>query len=284
MSLLAINWAPDPELISLGPIHIRYYGLFFVAGFILGYQMFVKFFKRENLPVELLDTLLYTLLGCTLVGARLGHVLFYEPAYYLANPAEILKVWQGGLASHGGTIAVLLGMWWYVRRYGKKYNFDYLWLTDRLAIACSFAAMSIRLGNFMNSEIYGYETSLPWGVIFSRAGEVVPKHPTQLYEALSYFVTGVLLLCLYKFKFEKIKRGLLLGIFFIGMFATRFVIEFVKEPQVGFEENMALNMGQLLSIPFILIGLFLIVRSFIVKDSFAITPPLPPIKESKKKK
>lgn len=259
-----INWSVDPEIFSIGPVHVRYYGLLFMSGFILGYWMFIKFFQREGLPVTLLDTLLYLLLGCTLVGSRLGHVLFYQPEYYLANPVEILKVWEGGLASHGGTIAIMIGMVWYVNKYGKKYRFDYLWLLDHLAIAVCFAAMFIRLGNLMNSEIYGNPTDLPWGFVFELRGETLPKHPTQLYEALCYFTTGIILLYLYYFCAQKIKRGLLLGIFFIGIFGSRFLIEFVKEPQVAFEEGMALNMGQILSVPFIIIGVTLIVRSFFI--------------------
>lgn len=273
MSLLAVNWDINPEIFSLGPIHIRYYGILFVSGFILGYRMFIWFFQREKLPITLLDTLLYTLLGCTLVGSRLGHVFFYEPAYYLAHPAEILMVWKGGLASHGGSIAIMLGMWWYVHKYGRKFHFDYLWLLDRLAIATAFASMFIRLGNLMNSEVYGHETSLPWGFIFSQNGELLPKHPTQLYEALCYFFTGVILLVLYKFYLDKIKRGLLIGIFFIGIFGSRFFIEFVKENQVSFEQGMTLNMGQWLSIPFVLLGIFLIIRSFVVKTPATIVLP-----------
>jgi prolipoprotein diacylglyceryl transferase len=259
---MAVNWNVNPELLSIGPVHLRYYGILFMAGFILGYWMFTKFFKREGLPLELLDTLLYTLLGCTIVGARLGHVLFYQPDYYLAHPMEILKVWEGGLASHGGTIAIMIGMWWFVKKYGRKHDFDYLWLLDRLAVAVCFAAMFIRLGNLMNSEIYGNPTDMPWGFIFELRGETVPKHPTQLYEALCYLGTGIILSCLYWFRLDKIKQGLLLGIFFIGIFASRFLIEYVKEPQVSFEEGMILNMGQILSIPFIIMGIALIVRSF----------------------
>ena len=259
---LAVNWSVDPEIFSIGPVSVRYYGLLFMSGFILGYWMFTKFFKREGLPLELLDTLLYTLLGCTIVGARLGHVLFYQPDYYLAHPMEILKVWEGGLASHGGTIAIMIGMWWFVKKYGRKYNFNYIWILDRLAVAVCFAAAFIRLGNLMNSEIYGNPTDLPWGFIFELRGETLPKHPTQLYEALCYLGTGIILSCLYWFRLDKIKQGLLLGIFFIGIFASRFLIEYVKEPQVSFEEGMILNMGQILSIPFIIMGVALIVRSF----------------------
>ena len=267
--MLFVNWDIDPILLQIGGFQLRYYGLLFIVGFYLGYYMFKYFFRRENKPVELLDTLLWTLMLCTIVGARLGHCLFYQPEYFLARPVEILKVWEGGLASHGGTIAIMIGMWWFVKKYGRKYDFGYIWLLDRLAIATAFAAMFIRLGNLMNSEIYGHETSLPWGFIFALNGEIVPKHPTQLYEALCYLTTGIVLFSIYKFALPKIREGLLLGIFFIGIFLSRFFIEFVKENQVGFEEGMALNMGQLLSIPFILMGIYLIVRSFMAKTPMA---------------
>ncbi len=260
-SALAINWNVNPEITSIGPVHIRYYSLFFVIGFWLGYRMFVYFYKREQLPVSLLDPLLFTLIICTIVGARLGHVLFYQPEYYLANPAEIFKIWHGGLASHGGAIAILIGLWWYARHYGKKYSFDFLWILDRIGIAIAFAGMFIRLGNLMNSEIYGDVTDLPWGFVFLRNGEIFPKHPTQLYEALAYLILGIALLLLYKYRLDKLKRGFLFGLFLTGLFGTRFLIEFIKEPQVDFEAGMALNMGQLLSIPFVIAGIILMIRS-----------------------
>ena len=209
--MLFVNWDVDPILLHVGGFQLRYYGLLFIVGFYLGFYMFRYFFRREGKPVELLDTLLWVLILCTIVGARLGHVLFYQPGYYLANPGEILKVWEGGLASHGGTIALIIGMWWFVKKYGRRYDFSYLWLLDRLAIATAFAAMFIRLGNLMNSEIYGHETSLPWGFIFLQNGETVAKHPTQLYEALCYLGTGIILFCIlgseffinYKVNFKK---------------------------------------------------------------------------------
>ena len=255
---LAINWSPSPEIFSIGPVHIRYYSVLFVSGFIIGYYIFVKFFKREGLPVEILDTLLYTLLGSAVIGARLGHCLFYEPEYYLARPWEILKIWEGGLASHGGAIAILIAIWYYVRKYGKKHNFNYIWLMDRIGIATALAGALIRLGNLMNSEIYGNPTSLPWGFIFELRGETVAKHPTQLYEALAYLFTFVLLMWLYYKHLNKLKRGTLFGLFLIGIFGARFFIEFIKEPQVSFEQSMTLNMGQWLSIPFVSVGVGLI--------------------------
>ncbi|MEZ7884878.1 MAG: prolipoprotein diacylglyceryl transferase [Bacteroidales bacterium] len=260
-SLLSITWGPSPEIFSLGPIHIRYYSILFVSGFIIGYYIFLWFFKREKLPTDILDILLYTLLGATLIGARLGHCLFYEPEYYLANPIKILKVWEGGLASHGGAVAILIAIWIFVRKYGEKYKFDYWWLFDRIGIATALAGAMIRLGNLMNSEIYGNPTDLPWGFIFTLRGETIPKHPTQLYEALSYLALFFLLMWMYKKYLPVLKRGTLFGIFLTVLFATRFLIEFVKEPQVSFEQGMALNMGQLLSIPFILFGLGLLFYS-----------------------
>lgn len=184
--------------------------------------------------------------------------------------------WKGGLASHGGTIALFIAMWWFSSHYGKKYDFDFLWILDRLCITVCFAAVLIRLGNLCNSEIYGDVTDLPWGFVFERRGETMPKHPTQLYEALSYLILGLGLLWAYRHRLDKIYRGTFIGIFFIVLFGMRFLIEFIKEPQVGFEESMALNMGQLLSIPFILIGVGMLVYAFIRKQPAAIVHPEKP--------
>ena len=268
MDFLSIVWNVDPIICKIGPLAIRYYSLLFIAGFPFGYWLFTKFFKNEGLDVKLLEPLLYALLIGTIVGARLGHCLFYQPYYFLTAEhwLEIFMPWRGGLASHGGTIGVILAVLWYVHKYGKQAGFDALWLFDRLAIAVCFAACTIRLGNLFNSEIYGCETSLPWGVIFERRGEVVPKHPTQIYEALSYLLLGLLLLFTYNKRLDKVHKGWFLGVFFIGCFGMRFLIEFIKEDQEAFEQGMLLNMGQILSIPFILAGIFFVVRSCIRKD------------------
>ena len=266
---LAINWSVNPEIFSLGPLSVRWYGLLFISGFILGWYIFKWFFQREDIPVTLLDPLLYTLLIGTIVGARLGHCLFYQPDYYLGSWqgfTEIFMPWKGGLASHGGTIALIFAMLWFARRYGRKHDFDFIWILDHLAIAVCFAATFIRLGNLFNSEIYGDVTNLPWGFVFELRGETLPKHPTQLYEALSYFLLGIALILTYKFKADKVYRGFFIGTFFIGCFGMRFLIEFIKEPQVMFEQNMALNMGQLLSIPFVLMGIGLLVYSYVKKQ------------------
>ena len=264
LEALVINWDVNPELLSLGSLSIRWYSLLFISGFILGWFIFRWFCRRENVSETVLDPLLYTLLIGTIVGARLGHCLFYQPDYYLTSEhfLEIFMPWKGGLASHGGTLVLFFALIWFARKYGKKHNFDFLWLLDHLAIPTSFAAMFIRLGNLFNSEIYGAVTDLPWGFVFVRDGQTLPAHPTQLYEALSYALLGVVLLLLYNNRVKGLYRGSYIGIFFVVLFGMRFIIEFVKNNQVSFEEGMALNMGQLLSIPFILIGLAILVYSY----------------------
>ncbi len=276
---LFINWHVSPEILAIGPISLRWYSILFVSGFILGWFIFKKFFIREGVPVQLLDPLLYTLLIGTIVGARLGHCLFYQPDYYLGSWQgfwEIFMPWKGGLASHGGTIALFIAMIWFARHYGRKHDFDFLWILDHLAIAVCFAATFIRLGNLFNSEIYGDVTTLPWGFVFELRGETLPKHPTQLYEALSYFLLGVVLTLLYKYKAEKMYRGTFIGVFFIVLFGMRFLIEFIKEPQVGFENDMVLNMGQWLSIPFILMGIGMLIYAFIKKQPVLVVHPEKP--------
>ena len=276
LDILAIHWHANPEIFCLGPLSIRWYSLLFISGFILGWYIFKWFFTRENVPVTLLDPLLSTLLIGTIVGARLGHCLFYQPDYYLGSWEgfwEIFMPWKGGLASHGGTIALVIAMIWFARHYGRKHNFDFLWIMDRLCIAVCFAGAFIRLGNLFNSEIYGDVTSLPWGFVFELRGETEPKHPTQLYEALSYTILGVILILLYKYRLKKMFRGEFIGIFFMALFGLRFLIEFIKEPQVGFEENMVLNMGQWLSVPFILLGVAILVYSLVRKQPAEVEQP-----------
>jgi len=272
---LFIHWHADPILIHLGSFGIRWYSLLFVGGFILGYYIFRWMMRREGLDdKKLLDPLLYTLLICTIIGSRLGHCLFYQPDYYLGSWQgflEIFQPWKGGLASHGGAIALILGMIWFSRKYGKPNNFDFLWIMDRLCLTVAFAGCFIRLGNLFNSEIYGNVTTLPWGVIFDLRRETEPKHPTQLYEAFSYLILGLVMLWLYRNKLEKLHRGFLFGLFLVGCFGMRFLIEFVKEPQVEFEQSMALDMGQLLSIPFILVGIGLIIYAEVTKKPAGIT-------------
>jgi len=269
-SLLVIHWNVSPELFNLGPLSIRWYGLLFAAGFLAGYTILTRMFKSEGESVEWVDKLFIYVIIATIVGARLGHVIFYGWDYYSQHLLEIFlpiaKTASGykfvgfqGLASHGGSFGILIAVWWYSKKVTKR---SMLWTLDRLAVPVALVSAMIRTGNLMNSEIYGVATSMPWGFIFERNGETVAKHPTMIYEALSYLATFFILLFLfYKKKSLKDRQGLFLGIFFLGIFLTRFLIEFVKENQEAFEANMTLNMGQILSIPFVLAGLYLIYHS-----------------------
>ena len=266
MELLAVNWNVDPAILHIGGFELRWYSLLFVSGLILGWFIMQRFFRREKISEALLDPMLYMLLICTIVGARLGHVIFYQPDYYFGSWKGFLEIfmpWKGGLASHGGTIALLIGIWWYAKKYGPKNHFDFVWVLDHLVIPVAFAACFIRLGNLFNSEIYGGPTDLPWGFVFQRNGETVPCHPTQLYEAGTYLLLGLCLMWLYWNKLEKMYRGMFVGIFLIVCFGSRFLIEFVKNDQVDFEADMLLNMGQILSIPFILLGIGFLVYAFV---------------------
>ena len=290
IDFLAIHWNVSPEIFHIGSFAVRWYSLLWVVGFVLGWYIFKWYFKREGLPLSLLDPLLITLIVASIIGARLGHCLFYDRAYYLAHPLEILMIWKGGLASHGGAIAIVLAMWWYAHKYGRKNGFDTLWILDRLCIAVCFVGALIRIGNLMNSEICGNPTDLPWGFIFERAGGTVPQHPTQIYEALAYTLLGFALLAMYRYMLPKLKRGTILGIFFIVLFGVRFLIEFIKEPQVESEVGLSLNYGQQLSIPFIIIGIGLLVWSLIYGKPATVdkveTPrkPKEPTHYAKKKK
>jgi len=250
-----IHWNVNPEIFRLGNFAVRWYGLFFALAFLLGYIIVGKMFKKEGVPEALLDKLtLYMALG-TIIGARLGHVCFYEPTYFFQHPGEILKIWHGGLASHGAAIGILLALWLFARNTKRHF----LWVIDRIVVVVALAGFFIRMGNLMNSEIYGINTHLPWGFIFVRNGETVPKHPTQIYEALSYLIIFVVLYWIYLKKQGKVPEGYLFSLFLIMTFTARFLIEFIKEVQEPFESNLPLDMGQLLSIPFILTGIILLI-------------------------
>lgn len=267
MTLAYINWNADPEIAKLfGIISLRYYSILFVTGLILGYLIVKEIYRRENVSVENLDKLaLYILFG-TIVGARLGHCLFYEPAYFLRHPLEIIlpfrwKVGESfeftgyqGLASHGGAIGVLSALFIYCR----KYKVRMLWLLDRLAVATPVTGAFIRLGNFMNSEIIGEPTNSAFGVVFQRV-DLLPRHPTQLYEAAAYCVIFAVLIVFYAKQHKKRADGFTFGLFLVLLFSARILIEFFKINQVDFENGMLLNMGQLLSIPFVVTGILLII-------------------------
>lgn len=261
-----LNWNVDPVIFWItDTFPLKYYGAFFAAGLLLGFYIVRNIYKKENVSLESLDSLLIYVIVGTVLGARLGHCFFYELSYFIQHPIEILLPIQKikgsyefvgfqGLASHGGTIGVLIA----ILLYCKKHKVHLLWILDRMAVAVPITAAFIRFGNFMNSEIYGKPTNGKWGVIFQR-DDLIPRHPTQLYEAFSYlFIFGFLF---FMFRSQKIKerKGLIFGFFLTLLFLARFIIEFFKENQEVFENNMLINMGQILSIPFILIGLTLII-------------------------
>lgn len=260
-----VYWDVDPVIFWLtDTFPLKYYGFLFVTGLLLGYLIVKNIYKKEAIPLEQLDSLLtYIVLG-TIIGARLGHCLFYQPDYFLDHPLEIILPIQKingaykfigyqGLASHGGAIGVLIAIMIYCR----KYKVNLLWILDKVAIAIPVTGAFIRFGNFMNSEIYGKPTNGNWGVVFVQ-DDLIPRHPTQLYEAFSYLLIALALFIIYnKTQISKTK-GIMFGFFLIFLFSARFVIEFFKENQVGFENSMILNMGQLLSIPFVLSGVLLI--------------------------
>lgn len=267
--LNVVTWMVDPILFEWGNVHVGWYGLLFAVGLIVfGYYIEQRMWEREKLPEGWLNALFYYVLIGTVVGARLGHCLFYHPEYYLADPIEILKVWEGGLASHGGVVGIITAVYFFSRRYSHR---SMLWTLDRLVVPTGLVGGMIRLGNLMNHEIYGHATDLPWGfrfitnVPYWRAGAEpvfsVPSHPTQIYEALAYFVIFGILMWLYWRKNMQRKVGFLSGVFMILVFGVRFFVEFLKNDQAAFEADMILNMGQLLSIPCILIGIACIIYS-----------------------
>ncbi|MDR2119162.1 MAG: prolipoprotein diacylglyceryl transferase [Tannerellaceae bacterium] len=260
-----ITWTADPAIFSLGPREIRWYGVAFSVGFAVGCMIVARMWKNEKLPSAWIDSLLmYTVLG-TVLGARLGHCLFYDPVYYLSHPLDILKIWEGGLASHGGTLGIVVAVYYYSKRISHR---SMLWTFDKLVVPTGLVAALIRLGNLMNHEIYGHVTDKPWGFRFienlhawKRGAEPVftaPSHPTQLYEAGCYLLTFLLCIWLYFKKDAYKKEGLIFGLFMICIFGSRFFIEFLKNNQEDFEANMWLNMGQLLSIPFVLAGIYFV--------------------------
>lgn len=276
-----IHWNVNPEIFNLGPLSIRWYGLLFATGFLIGYYIGERMFRSEGVPQKWIDSLFFYIIIATIIGARLGHVFFYGWDYYSQNPGEIIKIWHGGLASHGGAIGILVAMLLYSKNVTKRNVF---WTIDRIVVPTALVAAFIRTGNLMNSEIYGVQTSLPWGFIFERNGETVPKHPTQIYEALVYLLAFGVLMYLYWKTRSRYKQGLLSGVFFIFIFASRFFIEFIKQNQENFEEGMALNMGQWLSIPFVLLGIYLVVRALKMPEKIYKNPKENSQKFRKKKR
>lgn len=349
-----IVWSPDPEIFSIGPLSIRWYGLLFALGFLIGQQILIHIYKAEGKTEKHVEVLTVYMVLATIIGARLGHCLFYEPKWYLSHPLDILKIWEGGLASHGATVGILIAIYLYSR---KQTDQSYLYVLDRMVITIALAGALIRTGNLMNSEIIGKPTNVPYGFVFARSVESnlqesygdyfkkfevqkidsdtvignqkvqglevmisepvgqrvnvselvkdgipktltntrnessehvilpegglhaqkalqggkaklafdlwgIPRHPAQLYEAISSLLLFFLLFGVWKNKKGNLREGRIFGLFCTILFSLRFLFEFLKEPQVEFESTMALNMGQILSIPMVIIGLFILMRSY----------------------
>lgn len=263
--LLHISWNINPEIFRVGGFALRYYSVMFLFAFLFSYLLLSAIYKRENVSVALLNKLSIFIFIGTIAGARLGHTLFYEFGYYKEHLLEIIlpfRITNGkfeltgyqGLASHGGAIGIIVA----VALYCRKYKQSFLWIMDRLVIVVALSAFFIRVGNLFNSEIIGQPTDVPWSFIFERV-DMIPRHPAQLYEALSYLVIFCVLWYLYKSKAKQFSNGFLLGCFLTMLFTVRFLIEFVKENQEAFENTISLNMGQILSIPFILVGVYLMI-------------------------
>jgi prolipoprotein diacylglyceryl transferase len=260
MTLLSIIWDVPKGFEILG-FEIRFYSLMFAIAYILGYQIMKKIFLDENIKQEYLDSLfMYTMISM-IIGARLGHVFFYDWDYYSQHLSEIIKIWHGGLASHGAAIAMILTFVYFSKKVIKKPS---LWLLDRMSLTVALAGVFIRLGNLMNSEIIGKATDLPWAFVFKNAyiaDPMTPRHPSQIYESLGYLITFGVLWFIFNKTDKKKYLGYIFGVFLVMLWSVRFLVEFVKENQEAFEDNMTLNMGQLLSIPLILIGVYLVYSS-----------------------
>jgi len=264
-----ITWTARPDILLTDSWEIRWYGLFFAIGFYIGYLMANKMIVNDKGKESWADSLFIYLIVATVVGARLGHCFFYGWDYYSNHLLEIFKIWEGGLASHGGAIGIIIAIWIYSRKVTHR---SMLWAFDIMIIPTALVGAMIRTGNLMNHEIYGIPTDLPWGFRFienirqwQHGAEPIfttPSHPTQIYEALCYLATFVILYLLYTKKpMVKRQEGLILGIFLICVFFTRFLIEFIKMDQEAFESSMFLNMGQWLSIPFVIAGIILVIRA-----------------------
>lgn len=260
--LLSIVWTPTPEIFTVGSFTIRWYGLFFALSFLFGYLILLRFFRKEGIPVRILDELTTYMVLATIIGARLGHVFFYDWSEYKKYPFTILKIWEGGLASHGAAIGIILALLIFSRVRKKPF----LWVMDRIVVVVALAGFMIRMGNLMNSEIYGNPTDLPWGFQFIHstvlADRAAFRHPTQIYEGFSYLVIFLFLFRYYWRMNGKPVPGRLFGFFLISVFGMRFLIEFIKMPQAKFEIGMVLNMGQRLSVPLILAGIWFLWRSW----------------------
>ncbi len=252
-----IHWSADPEIFRIGPVVLRWYSLCFLVTFVLGYFIMRRMFRFEGKSAKDLDSLVnYMVLG-TLIGARLGHCLFYDPEFYLTNPIEIFKIWRGGLASHGAAIGIFGALYLYAR---NRTDQSYLWILDRIVVTVALGGFFIRIGNFFNSEIYGTPTDLPWAIVFSHV-DAVPRHPAQLYESIAYGLIFLLLFTVWSIRRNRTPSGLLLGMFLVSVFSFRVAVEFVKVRQAAYGHGFPLSVGQWLSVPLVILGIALLVNA-----------------------
>ena len=274
MNDFIIEWAPNEKIFSLGPIAIHWYSMMFLLAFYIGFQILKKIYIIEKINVALLDPFLVHMVLGTIIGARLGEVFFYNWEYFQNNLLEIFLpiklndsgvdfIGFRGLSSHGATVGIIISIFIYKIRY--KYD-SVLWIFDRLVIAVAIGGMFVRIGNFFNSEIVGKFTNSDFGVVFLNRGDSLPRHPAQLYEAFGYLILFILLVLIYNKSKLSMKKGFIFGFFLITLFTIRFVVEYVKESQGGIEKTLGIiSTGQWLSIPFIIIGILLMINSFIIK-------------------
>ena len=273
MNLLFVNWNPDPIMFSLGGLALRWYSLFWMIALVSGSAVIYKLYQLKKLPLDTFQTLFtYCFIGI-FVGARLGHCLFYDPEYFLPRPLEIILPirflpdgdWNftgyAGLASHGGTLGLIIALYFFC----KKSKIRYIEILDMMGVAAPLTAGFIRMANLMNSEIIGMPTRLSWGFIFERV-DMIPRHPAQLYEALAYFSFFIITVIIYRMYAHRLKDGFFFGFCLSTIFIFRFVIEFIKERQVDFENGLPIDMGQILSIPLVVVGLYFMLRGMKTKN------------------
>jgi phosphatidylglycerol---prolipoprotein diacylglyceryl transferase len=253
-----IYWEANPDIFVIPVLNhpVRWYGVSWALGFLLSQQMMYFIYDRDLRPRKEVDTLTFYMIIAAILGARLGHLLFYDPHLILENPINLIATWKGGMASHGGAIGILIALYFFAR----KTQVPYLWIVDRLVIVSALTGGLIRLGNLMNSEMIGQPTDVPWAFVFSAVDDI-PRHPAQLYEAIYCFILFALLFTLWYLRRADGRNGLLTGVFLVVLFTLRFIDEFFKVNQEAFEDRMPLNMGQILSIPFVIAGLVILIQS-----------------------
>ncbi len=252
-----MEWNISPEIVQIGPVILRWYSFMFMIAFLSGFFVLQFIFKNENIKGDRAEQVFIYMFFSTIIGARVGHCLFYETGYYLSNPLEIIMIWKGGLASHGAAIAIIIGLFIYSKR---NPDFRFLWVIDRVVIGVALGGFFVRIGNLFNSEIIGSATDVPWAFVFTRV-DMIPRHPAQLYEAIAYLLIFFFLFSYYRRKYKQLSDGLIFGLFLIFIFGVRFILEFYKANQSAFEEGLILNMGQILSIPLVAGGIWLYIRA-----------------------